>query len=96
MRVIADQGRDLTLEQVTAQRDLWIISASEWEHRLAEQADTIVRLRDALTEARPIVEGTLAARRSAVLAKIDASLANQGPDHCGWVETEQRPEADHD
>jgi hypothetical protein len=32
--VIAQQGSNLTLEQVTAQRDLWILTASEFEARM--------------------------------------------------------------
>jgi hypothetical protein len=50
-RTIAEQGSDLTLEQVTAQRDLWIISASEWEMRLSRAQADVVGLREALREA---------------------------------------------
>jgi endonuclease/exonuclease/phosphatase (EEP) superfamily protein YafD len=43
-RVIAEQGTGLTIEQVEAQRDLWIISASEWAARL-EQVEAAASIR---------------------------------------------------
>lgn len=66
--------------------------------RYNQAADTIERLRDALTEARPFVANSAQKHYDVakLLVKIDTVLANQGPDYCGWVETEQRPEADHD
>lgn len=75
-RVIAEQGEGLTLEQVTAQRDLWIMSASEWEGRLvaAESAlSQLTREVDAKTEALEYAKAYLAGElNTAAVAEIQA------------------------
>lgn len=47
-KIIAEQGDNLTLDQVSAQRDLWIGAASRWEAQVTTLSSEREILREAL------------------------------------------------